>query len=382
MIKLIEQHAKTYSLHCMEARLEQVNLTRAQYRSLYYSTLETVVRESAIPEEDVKAVVQFLVDYPHIGAGKAHDSLIDRELAYLSTSNINTIKKILAERTSKEYQYRKEQEKLLEAQLREELLKQKKKDYQHKYANGPNDIWAMDFVNLTYHSRSYAICVVYDEYSQNYLSIRVDHCADHQLAKASLLEAFSRSPKRPNLLRRDNGKPFLTETFQAQLHPVQDYPIPPHSPWFNGSLESCNTSLKATIRATGMKKMAENSDLMQKARNDEGTSLEILQELIDTSRIQLNQEISRLKHHMPPAQVYNGHKEPTKKRHQAYIDRKKKERVERMAVLQSKPETTKRKKSLLGKAKSAINKTISSLETNTLYVLNEILHQRHQMFEI
>jgi transposase InsO family protein len=149
----------------------------------------------------------------------------------------------------------------LEAQFREALLaKRAKAEYQHQRATYPNHIWATDFVFLTFLGTPVALCVVYDEFSQAYLSLKVSAQADHQLAKRTLQDAMEQTSTKPVLIRRDNGKPFITEEYQQLLETaiIKDYPIPPYSPWYNGSLESCNTSLKAAIKTAGMQDMAES----------------------------------------------------------------------------------------------------------------------------
>jgi hypothetical protein len=50
---------------------------------------EKTVRESAIPEEDVAAAIAFFIQHPEVGAGRAHDTLVDQEVAYISTANLN-----------------------------------------------------------------------------------------------------------------------------------------------------------------------------------------------------------------------------------------------------------------------------------------------------
>ena len=85
-----------------------------------------MTRESAIPEEDVTAVLQFIIKYPETGAGKINLTLLDLEAAYLSTTNINAVKQVLASLTAQAYKQRKEEEKAMEAQMRKDLAARRK----------------------------------------------------------------------------------------------------------------------------------------------------------------------------------------------------------------------------------------------------------------
>ncbi|MCP4409910.1 MAG: hypothetical protein GY807_19630, partial [Gammaproteobacteria bacterium] len=75
MLHLIEQHTNKYSRHTLNDRLKQGRLTLSGYQRLRNGQVARTVRESAIPEEDVKAVMEFIAKYPEAGAGKIHLSL-------------------------------------------------------------------------------------------------------------------------------------------------------------------------------------------------------------------------------------------------------------------------------------------------------------------
>jgi hypothetical protein len=382
MIDLIEQHAQEYPDHNAADRLAQVELTPPAYRRLCKGSHERTVRESAIPEGDVEAAIKFFIAHPDVGAGKAHVSLIDYETAYMSTANLNVVKQELTHMAEEEYKKRKEEQKILEAQLRKDLLaRQKNPDYHHLRAEYPNHIWAIDFVNISFLGMQFAFCAIYDEFSQAYLSLRAGFLAVHQLAAACMEEALRRAPRKPKFMRRDNGKPFLTEHFQQQLATVHDYPIPPHSPWFNGSLESCNTSLKAAVKTTGMQDMAHNSGPYRFARQYPDIALDALQQLADRVRSMLNKDISRRKHDMPPHNVFSGQHQATRERHQVFVAKKRQARRERMATIRASPDANQAPKNLLGKIQSLAKRLIGKMDTNALYVLNEVLHHRFRMFE-
>jgi transposase InsO family protein len=382
MIELIEQQAVRYPHRGAGERLEQAGLTPSGYRRLRNGLAEETARASAIPEGDVQAAVEFFVAHPQVGASKAHVSLIDQEKACLSTGNLNVVKRILSRQAEEAYKRRKEEEKLLEARLREELLARRaKEEYQHFRAEYPNHVWSIDFSQIKFLGMTFMLCVVYDEYSQDYRTVGAGLWADHELAATSLREALRRSPEKPDRVRRDNGLPFLTEDFQRHIELGRDCPIPPGSPWYNGSLESCNTSLKDAIKTAGMQEMAAKADVYRKARQDREAALPILRELAERVRVMLNEDISRLKHRMPPAKVFDGQAEATRERHRGFVARKRQERLGRMAEIRANPDGGRAPKTLLAKIETIARAIVGKMDTGVLYVLNEALHHRFRLFE-
>ncbi len=384
MIKLIEKQGVFFPWLQTEKRLEQLDLSFAQYTRLCRGHHEKIVRESAIPEEDVAEAIDFFIQNPEVGAGRAHDTLVDQELACISATNLNEIKQELAYQTAKEYQHRKEEEKLLEAALVAALLaKRENVDYQHQRANYPNHIWATDFVFLNFLGNPVPLCVVYDEYSQAYLSLKVAAHADHQLARQTLQEAFERTSTNPKLIRRDNGKPFITEEFQKLLDTAiaKDYPVPPHSPWYNGSLESCNTSLKAAIKTAGMQDIARSPTSYPELRKNPDLALSHLQEIVNQVREKLNETICRYKHRVPPSIVLQGKQMERQKRHQAFKAKKRTARKERMKKIQMEKKGAGSPKQFIDNVTSLTRKALRKLKTDALYVCNELLHNRFRMFE-
>ena len=380
MIELIERQALIYPQHLAKDRLLQASLTPTSYNRLRNQIYTRIARESAIPAKDIKAAVAFFIKYPQLGAGKARATLIDMAKAWMSSSSLSSIKKMLASIADLLYKKRREEEKLLEESLRKALAARKGLKYTHKKASCPNDIWAIDFVNITFLGMSFVICVVYDEYSQLYPAIMIATQGDQHLAAAAFEEALTQSSAKPQYVRRDNGKPFLTEKYQEQLADTQDYPVPPHSPWYNGALESCNLSLKATIKSIGMQMMATNPDLSKEVRNAPDLALETLHSIISGARRVLNEEIARLKHQMTPARAYDDkQRAEAPSRHDAFVKKSMDERSKRMKALQAKP--PRNPKTLAVKAQTIINRTLSKMDTGAIYVLREILNQRFQVFE-
>ena len=126
--------------------------------------------------------------------------------------------------------------------------------------------------------------------------------------------------------------------------------------------------------------MAKGSIEVQHARQDPEIALAILKELSNNVQFMLNEVISRCKHDMPPAKVLAGGKQKTKKIHEAFVEKKKLQRQERMASKRAQPKDERNPKTMLDKARGIIKRAIGKLDTNTLYVFNEVLHNRYRMF--
>lgn len=378
---MILMHEHKYSTHTRKARLEACNLTPLRYQRMCRSAALRRTRESAIPQEDVDAVIDLIVEHPQIGSVKAHQTLVDQEQALVSSGFINQAKQEMIRLAEEEYRNRREDQKTLEQLLRD---RQQPNDYQHIQAEYKNHIWATDFVNLRFFGFSLCLCVVYDIYTQAYHSICAGSGCDRELAHRTITDAVSNNGGQAAiLLRRDNGKAFTTDTIQKLLDHLfmQDNPIPPGSPWFNGSLESNNSGLKATIKTIGLQRLADDSSFSSQARKNETDAITALQELCDKAFTTLNSEICRPKFGMPPQQLIDGNEEQVRKRHQAFKERRKKERKERMKAIRESVFKAGHK-SFMAKARAAIRRKLQSMPTNRLFAFNESTHGRFEAIEL
>jgi len=116
----------------------------------------------------------------------------------------------------------------------------------------------------------------------------------------------------------------------------------------------------------------------RKARLDTRLAPETLQGIVSRVRTVLNEEIARLRHGMTPAQVISGEEESLAKQN-TFLARKRQERTERMAEIRANPE--RKPTTLLDKTSIILKRVIRNLETNALYVLDEVLHHRFRAFE-
>lgn len=377
---MILTHDHKYPAHSQKDRLQACELTPLRYQRMRRSAQLRRTRESAIPQADVDAVIDLIAQHPQIGSAKAHHTLIDHEKALVSSSFINQAKQEMIRLAEDEYRSRKEAEKTLEKHLRD---RRQPNDYQHIQAEHPNHIWAIDFVTLRFLGFSLSLCVIYDIYTQAYHAILAGSGADRDLAGRTLTAAVRHNHGQAALLlRRDNGKAFTTASVQHLLNHLfmQDNPIPPASPWFNGSLESNNSGLKATIKTIGMQRLADNPAPFDQARKHEADAIAALQELSNHAFINLNSEISRPKFGMPPQQLQDGNQDQVRHRHQAFKERRKAERKARMKEIRKSPLRAGHQ-SFMAKARSAIRRKLRAMPTNQLFAFNESTHGRFEAIE-
>jgi len=112
-------------------------------------------------------------------------------------------------------------------------------------AEGPNDVWAYDFVQgRTHDGRSYRMLTLIDEFTRECLSIDVAR----QLNSEDVLERLTWlmvTRGVPNHIRSDNGPEFTAKVVRKWLERVgvRTLFIEPGSPWENGYVESFNGKL-------------------------------------------------------------------------------------------------------------------------------------------
>jgi transposase InsO family protein len=430
-LKLIDKHAAEHPLIPSAERLRRLGLPPNGRARLERAVVERAARESAIPEGDAEAVVRLLFENPEIGAGKASLTLVNRGEALVSAVFVNDAKRLMMDMAAEEYARRVEEDKTLEAELAARTAAED--GYRHIEALRPHHIWAIDFVFVSFLGFSLRLCVVYDVFSQAYLAIAAGEACGRELAARALEEAAERAGKAlspaveeenpppseegtlavrdapaaamgsntavgkenmavdgdgpraaPELyLRRDNGKAFMTEDFQKLLANlfVKDNPIPPGSPWLNGSMESNNTGLKTTAKTFAMWAAAADPGAFAGARRSPGAAVGAIQKLCGRTLDKLNRDISRAKFGMPPQDVLDGRVEAVKAGNEAFVKRKLKERVERMEALRRDGPRGGKDKTYLEKVAAAFRQVMREAATNMLYAFNEISHGRFRAVE-
>jgi len=383
VLQLVQKHTDRCPEYPSADRLRQLDLSASGHSRLRRSQQARTVRESVIPQSDVAATVQFIVQHPDVGAQRAHLTLIDREQALVGTVFINEARHEVARQTEELYRLRREQEKTLEAELHARQMQQP--PYQHIQANYPHHIWAIDFLAVRFLGFRLVVCVLYDIYSQHYLALEAGTGCDQSLAQHTINIGVANAGTRAGrILRRDNGKAFLVQCFQDALakNGIEDQPIPPGQPWYNGSLESNNGSLRSAIATSAMLRMPEQSDRFRSAHNDIRNATRLLQQTCNHVRTKLNEHICRPKFAMPPAQILAGRVDCTRERHERFVKRKKQERRLRMQQLRKTPDRTHHNKTFIEKVRHNFRQLARLMTTDQLYVLNEAIHRRYKAVEI
>ena len=114
---------------------------------------------------------------------------------------------------------------------RREGLKQPEKQTSGKHAEGvaenamwkrraerPDHIWAYDFMSgHTTDGRSFRILNVIDEYTREVVSCTVERSIGATRVERALAEVFSRRRRKPEILRSDNGREFISARLVAWL---------------------------------------------------------------------------------------------------------------------------------------------------------------------
>jgi putative transposase len=113
-------------------------------------------------------------------------------------------------------------------------------------AERPNHVWSYDFMeDRTHDGRRIRMLNVVDEYTREYLAIRVDRRLNSTTAIDVLSDLFILRGV-PGRIRSDNGPEFIAKAVQAWIHAVgaKIAYITPGSPWENGYIESFNARMR------------------------------------------------------------------------------------------------------------------------------------------
>jgi hypothetical protein len=372
-LKLGEQHAEQYAQQSQALRLEQLDLSVFGYQRLKKGVRERLARTSQIPEADVEAAIEQFIRHPQIGAQKAHLSLLDREEAMISSTFCNEIKQQLSMLVGDESEKRR-----VSSQLAKELearLSEKTQAFDRIHAEAPHEIWATDFLHLSVLGRWLYVCMIYDVYSQCYLAVQVGEVPNRALAEAAIRTAAERTGRRPRYyVLHDNGKAFCCGDYETVLFKLSlsGQAIPPGCPWLNGSLESNNQSLRATILTVGIQDLAEAPSEVRKLGADLPALVRKMQGYCDRARVDLNEAIARPKFGTAPQVVLDGKLRERRQSQEAFVKRKKLERAERMAAVRA-GKLSAPHKTLEAKVRAAAQQAFKKIDDEQLYALGQLL---------
>lgn len=375
---LATTHKQSYPAQSQVERLVALELSVSAYQRLKYAAAERAERESQIPESDVANTVSFFIEHPQVGAQKAQLSLLDQEKALISATFCNDIKHQLKDLCLAERERRR-----VESELENERQDRVPTPTHVPpiRATRPHEIWATDFLELSVLGYRHFVCIIYDLYSQAYLSVRVGSAPSHQLASDALADACSGTPHRPKrYLISDNGSAYLSTDFAESLArlKVKHHRIPPASPWLNGSLESNNRSLRGCIFSCGIKALsgaAAPSKAVRELSSSYSQALAAVQGYCDAACGILNDQLARQRHRTTPASALAGQVQSAVKRHQHFTAAKQRERRQRMAAIQNRRLVV-ADKTLADKVATETNRQLSKLSDEQLHALTELLNGR------
>lgn len=328
-IELVKTHDAVYSDVSNEKRLECLDTTPGSFRHLCQNVRDRLKRESAIPEDDIKATIETIIAIPEIGSRKGALTLLDKCQAFIGATNYNEIKTQLVELSEEEYAKRKEQSELEKNQYRRRAGDEK---FEKISVERCHEVWAIDFTQLMLFGIKLFICLVYDLHSQGYLSLVPCETPTAEVAKQAVIEACRYSKAKPErCLLSDNGSQFLSLSYQELLShlEINDLKIPPGMPWFNGALESGNRDLKRSILAIAFYESCVNMKITKRGVSRKAI-LEFLKLCCDKAQERINERISRVKFGTTPVAVLRGEEQQKELEREAFKRKKQEERVKRI----------------------------------------------------
>jgi len=292
-------------------------------------------RESCIADEDIEQTVKQIIDYPFLGGQKGSLKLQHDEKALIGSTTYQEIKTLVKPAAAKELLKRKEQSELEKDHYNRYREKEEpfiKVDPQKKH-----QVWAIDFLNILLFGIYFRICVVYDIFSQSYLSLKPCIHATSNVAEQALEDACKYSGQTPETcLLSDNGSQFKCYSFveTKQRLKIQSRYIPPGQPWYNGALESGNRDLRKVIYTIAFYDACKDTQLT-KAGVDCNTIYNHLQACSDKAMTVINEEIVRPKFKTTPMAVLQDQAEKKQQQLTRFIAKKQQERKERMQQLKA-----------------------------------------------
>lgn len=376
MIDLAGEHIKTYNAITQYERLNCLETTAVSFNRMQKNINNRLNRESCIPDEDIEQTVQQIVAHPYLGGNKGSLKLQCDEKAFVGSTTYQDIKHQLKMLAAKELLNRKEKSELSVDQYKRHLKKEEpfaQVDPQKKH-----DVWAIDFLNLLLFGIYFRICVVYDIYSQAYLSIKPLIHATSTAAEQALEEACQYSGQIPNVcLLSDNGSQFRCDNFEETKKrlKIQSQYIPRGQPWYNGALESGNRDLRKVVYTTAFYDACKDTQL-SKVGVSYDKIYQHLQICCYKALTVINEEIARPKFKTTPLVVLNDQIAESQHKRIRFIERKSQERKQRMKNLKLCGGSN--RKRIEDKLAFAWKKTSINLTTEHLFAFSEMLNNRYK----
>lgn len=332
-------------------------------------------RESCIPDEDIEHAVQQIVAHPYLGGRKGQLKLQHDEKALIGSTTYQDIKQQLKMAVAKELLKRKEQSELLKEHYKR--CRAKQYPFQRVEPTKPHDVWAIDFINILLFGIYFRVCVVYDLFSQGYLSIKPATCATYRVAREALMDACQYSGQIPDkCLLSDNGKQFTCDSFENTKDSleIKSQYIPEGQPWHNGALESGNRDLRKVLYTIAFYSACDNLHLSTAGVSQEQL-FEFFQACCQEALNVINEDLVRPKFEVPPMAVLKNQVDENQQKQIRFIEKKQQERKQRMEQLKANGGS--KRKRIEDKVAAAWKNVASTMSQEQLFAFSELIHDRY-----
>jgi len=344
------------------------------------SVKESLVRESIIPEVDIEETVKQIIKYPYLGGKKGILKLIHDEKALIGMTNYKEIKKLLNLLVETERVNRKEQSELEKNKYKRLVFQLE--SYTKIVPESKHEIWSIDFTEIELYGMKFKVCVVYEIYSQSYLSLVAGDAATDELAKLAVRLACDYSGSKPKFyLLSDNAKQFISYSFKEFLNTLSmlGWQIPKAQPWDNGELESGNRDLKIATYTILLQVASKNPAITRIGVRREKVLLH-LQDCLSESQKVINEEIVRPKFGTTPLMVLNDNVAKDKARQNLYVQKKLTERKQRMIKLKKQGGSKRRR--IEDKVTYVWKKIASTMSNNEIYAFSQLINQDYRVVKV
>jgi putative transposase len=343
-----------------------IGLSNTRFHNIKRAVTERQERESIIPEEEIMEAIIQILGNPSLGAMKGCLQLIEARKSIISPQFYHELKKIIEDALRVEVQKRDDENDVLKNQ--KDRCKPPAEKYEHQRPTQVHDIWSTDFTEISVLGMTFIICVIYENYSQAYLAVKVALVADADLAKKTFLEAVKFAGTTPSqFLLSDNGSQFIGSEFTGALEQINVIHklTPPGQPWYNGGLESGNQVIKDIILVLLAFTFADDPSLSRGNQSEEEVMASLEQACLQAQQ-KINEVIPRVQHKTTPQAVLQGE---VKKRicdNDNYVSSQKQLRKKRMDAIK-KGSKSSTKKTFMAKASAAIKKLLKPMSTERVY---------------
>ena len=375
MIELAQKLEVDYPLVSKEQRLACMDTTWGSFQHMCRTVRNRRRKESVIPEDDVKALVEQIITMPFLGGRKGSSKLIEDQKALIGQTMYKDAKGVLREEAEKELAKRREQSEL---ERNRKAREQAEERFVKPVADKPHEVWSIDFTEVKLLGIRFIICVIYDLFTQAYLALRAAEVADGQLTMDAVKEACAYAGTTPSqCLLSDNGGQFNDSDYQRLLERlrIETLKTPPGQPWHNGEIESGNRDMKKVVWTEALYGACEQPEISRPGVSREKI-LSYFQQCCQAAQEKINEQIPRAKFDTVPRAVLDGRRSAMAERRRQFSEGKRQQRRERMEAIKASGQDQEGKP-LEEKVTSQWRTIARQMSTEKLFAFNELIHERY-----